>query len=72
MVVPGPDGALWIREYPGPTDERATWILLDRNNTRVGKVSLGRNDSILAGSETTVLVKSRDPMDAELLRILRR
>ena len=72
VIVPGPNGALWIREYPGAADELATWFLLDSGNTRVGKMSIARNDSIVAGSATTVLVKSRDPMDAPLLRILRR
>lgn len=72
VTVAGTDGALWIREYPGPADEVATWFLVDSTMSRVAKASLPRSDTIVAASSNAVLVKSRDAMDTPLLLILRR
>jgi hypothetical protein len=64
--------AVAARNYPRPSESDATWFLLDSTNTRRGELALARSDSIVAGSPGTVLVKSRDSMDAALIRILRR
>ena len=72
VVVPTQHGGLWFRRYPKPSEAEATWVLMDSLARPVGQLTLPRNDSILAASESAVLVATRDELEAPILRILRR
>lgn len=69
MIV-GSDGTLWIRKA-GPDSARAAdWLLLDADGIAVGRLSLPRAGEPVAGSANLLVMRHRDALDAEYLRVL--
>ena len=70
LAVPGPDGELWVREYPYPLDTMARWILIKPDGVPAGTLALPRASEGKAVGWGLVVVSETDEMDAAVVRVL--
>lgn len=68
MTVVGSD--LWLQSIPEAKDAGTTWYILDPANARLaGRISLPRDWTVLGGNDRMVVIKARDDLDVEYVRV---
>jgi hypothetical protein len=69
MLKGASDGRFWVREYPDPTQDHATWIVLDEAMEPVERVEMPVDIRILDISRDQVLALARGIFGEHIVQV---
>lgn len=65
----GADGRLWVRDFTPPGGEGEIWHAFDADGTYLARLELPPGMDVLEFGESRILVRARDEMDVERVRL---